>query len=467
MKKKIYALILACITLVGVCSGCGEKKAATDDGRTEITIGKWPDEDTNAQQYESRMKTKDEFEAKYPDLKVVGDAWSYSLDTFTAKAEGKTLPTLYNTWATEIQKIINMNYAADITEQLKKANYYDSFTNEIKSIISRDGKIYMIPESVYSFGLVINLNLFKEAGLMNADGSPKIPETFDDVREMAKIVHEKTGKAGFLFPTTSNFGGWSFMPLAWSFGGKFEEEISDGKYKAVFASDEVANAFKLLYDMKWTDQSMPSNTLINNDEAMKQIAVDQAAMTFAHPGQLSQLVQQNGMSIDAIAYAKMPAGPVRHVTLTGGDYLAVAPNATTEQINGVIRWLEFTGTLPQQELTDETKQQVRRTMQTQAEKGNVIIGIKDLTIWNQNNQLQQYKDELTEEFRNIDEKMVASYNDKSGIEYQAEEAVCTQDLYGILDGCIQEVLNNQNVDIPSVLKTAQENFQANYLDKLK
>lgn len=71
---------------------------------------------------------------------------------------------------------------------------------------------------------------------------------------------------------------------------------------------------------------------------------------------------------------------------------------------------------------------------------------------------------LIEEYRNVDEKHLASYNDQSGVEYQVEEPICAQELYSILDSCIQEVLTNVNVDCAELLEKAAADFQQNFLD---
>ena len=78
--------------------------------------------------------------------------------------------------------------------------------------------------------------------------------------------------------------------------------------------------------------------------------------------------------------------------------------------------------------------------------------------------MQKFSHELQQEFCNVNYNHIKLYNDKSGVEYQVEEPMCTQDLYGILDSCIQEVLNNENADCREVLKKAANDFQLNFLD---
>lgn len=461
--KRIMSAAVAAIMSMSMLAGCGgTEQGRTEDGKIRLTVGNWPDESTNPKSYADKMKKKAAFEEKYPDIVIEPDYWDYDVQTFAAKAEGETLPIIYNTHFTEAKKIKEMGYSADITSCMEKYGLKDVLSEELISEISLDGKLYLIPQSVYTLGLVLNLNLFKEAGLVNEDGSPIFPETFDDVRSMAKSITEKTGKAGFLFPTTGNAGGWNFTSLAWNFGGTFMEE-KDGKWTADFNEGSTA-AMEWLQSLKWEDNSMPSTTLVSNDEAMKLVGTDQAAMAFAHPAQINILLNQYGMNTDSIGYAKMPSGPQRHVTLMGGEYLVIAPQATEEQIDAAFKWLEFIGQLPSQTLSDETKTSLRDKYTTLAEEKREVIGIKDLSIWTNKEVTQNYKNELIEEFRNIDEKQISSYNDKSGIEYQTEEKMNAQDLYAILDGVIQEVLTTKGADCKALMEEAQSNFQNNFLN---
>lgn len=461
--KKILSLILAASMSAAMVTSCGKKDADTE-GKTVITVGNWPDEETNAELYASRMKMKEDFEEQNPDVVIKTDSWSYDVQTFAAKAEGGTLPTIYNTFATEVRKIIDLGYSADVTDVMKKYGYYDTLSEEMMKEVSEDGKVYVLPTSAYSLGLVMNLDLFEQAGLMNSDGTPKIPETFDDVREMAKVIKEKTGKAGFLFPTTGNGGGWNFTNLAWNFGGDFMKETDDG-WKADF-TDGVTAALKFLRDMKWEDNTLPTETLINNTDAMKLVATDQAAMAFAHPGQLDVLTSQFGMKADAIGYTKMPEGPAGRIALMGGDYIAFSQEATPEQLDAAFRWLMFNSSLPATELTDEVKASVRRGQEDKI-NANRVVGVNDISIWSNANEVEAYKQEVINELRNIPEKNVATYNDKTGLSYRTEEKKCAQDLYALFDRCIQEVLTNENADCQAVVDNAEQDFQNNYLNNEK
>lgn len=455
--KKIISMVMV-LAIGGACfTGCGEKSSSE---KVSISVGNWPNEQGNASSFELYKNMKDEFEEANGSIEIIPDEWGYDVQTFLPKAEGGTLPTIYTSHFTEADKIIGMGYAADVTEYIKKYGYYDKLSEFIMESISNDGKIYLIPESVYTLGLMLNLDLFEQAGLMEEDGTPKAPKTFDELIEVSRIITEKTGKAGFIFPTTENAGGWNFTALAWNFGVKFMEE-QDGKWVATFNSPECEEALQYLKDLKWKYKVLPENTLVNNTETMKAIGTGQAAMSFAHPGQARIPIVNYGLSKDSLGFAQMPAGKNMHVTLLGGAYRAISNRATPEQIDAAFKWLNFVGVSPN--LNEDSKEQIKKNYENMAEN-NWVVGVKDLSVWTNDSEVQAYKNELIDQYCNININHVKLYNNKEDIDYQTEEPVCAQDLYAVLDKCIQTVLTNENADCKTLLASAAEEFQKNYLD---
>lgn len=463
--KRTLAFILAALFGMSVLGGCGGGNGKTsgkaENGKIQLTMDSWPSEDADPKAYANAMRKKEEFEKKYPDIEVKGESWAYEIKTFTARAEGGTLPVLYRTHFTEADKIIKLGYSADITEYVKKYGYYGKINETILDKISDNGKIYLLPKSAYTLGLVINMNLFRQAGLVNSDGSPKAPKTFDELAEFAEIIKSKTGKAGFAFPTTNNQGGWLFTMLAWNYGGEFIKE-ENGKLKSAFASAECEQALNFLGDLKWNKDAMPANTVVNLNEIMKLIGTDQAAMTIMNPADLGTLMLNYGMKQEDIAVVNIPSGPKKHVTLMGGAYYAIANNAAPEQIDAAFKWLQFDGLTT--EMDDEAKERYEKNLKATYDSGNSIIGIKDISIWNDTADVTKFKNGMMEKYRNIPIENVRDYNDKNSVEFQTEEETCAQDLYNILDRCIQETLTNKGSDSKGILEKAASDFQNNFLN---
>lgn len=462
--KKLLSMTLAALLAVSALAGCEQKandQATTADGKTRIVVGQWPNPEANPESYERAMANKAEFEALHPEVLVEGNEYNYFPDTFAAMAEGGTLPTVFNAHFTEINMMTDYGYVADLTKALKERGYFDLMTPWVRESVSRGGKVYGLPSSMYTMGLVLNMDLFEQAGLVEADGTPKAPATFDELAETAKIITEKTGKAGFAFPTKENFGGWNFMNIAWSHGVDFMEEI-DGKWTATFDTPEMVEALGFLGKLKHEYGVMPVNTLVNNNDLLQMIATGEAAMTFAHPGQITQLTNQFDMDRNSIGMAQMPAGPKGRITQLGGGYYAFREDATPEQISAVLDWYEFVGTITP-ELGEEEAAKFEESLQIKEENGE-LIGIEDVSIWGEDAPVTIKKNEITKKYLNVNENHIKLYNNKEGVTLLPEEPRCGQNLYAMIDGLIQEVLNNKDADIAALVKDANANFQSNYLD---
>lgn len=210
MKKgKILSIVLAALMAVGTLSGCGQKKS--DDGKVSLSVGNWPDE-SKPSEVKNMKEKQEEFMKENPDINIIPDTYQYDTKTFTMKAAAKQLPNMFVTYFTEVQQIIKSGTAADLTDFVKKHGWDKDYNEKVFDYCKdENGKIYALPQSCYAQGLYINKALFTKAGLVNDDGSPKVPDTYEELAEYAKIIKEKTGKAGYVIPTINNCGGWHFL----------------------------------------------------------------------------------------------------------------------------------------------------------------------------------------------------------------------------------------------------------------
>ena len=79
----------------------------------------------------------------------------------------------------------------------------------VEMLADENGRIYGLPRDGYVLGMHINIDLFREAGLMTEDGLPMYPKTLQEMAEYGQIIKEKTGKAGLVFPASETYGGCS------------------------------------------------------------------------------------------------------------------------------------------------------------------------------------------------------------------------------------------------------------------
>ncbi len=92
-----------------------------------------------------------------------------------------------------------------------------------------------------------------------------------------------------------------------------------------------------------------------------------------------------------------------------------------------------------------------------------------MSVWSSAADSLKFEYDLIDKNRNVDENHVKLYNnfvENCPAEIQPEEPVCAQELYGVLDSCIQEVLTNKEADCAALLENANSDFQQNYLDNL-
>ena len=460
---KTISLALALTTACAAFSACGTKTNDKNaDGQTMISISDWPEKD-GALKDEAEDK-KSRFSKDNPDVAVSGDNWKFDLKSFYAKAAGGQLPTVYQTHFTEASAIIDAGYSADITDELKKRGLDTQFNKQILDIVSKDGKVYAYPYSAYALGMAYNVDLFKKAGLMEADGTPKQPKDWNELAEFAVKIKEATGKPGFVFPTSNNYGGWMFMPIAWSYGVNFMEK-EDGKWKAKFDCQEAVDALQYIKDLKWKYDVLPSNSLIDGTEYYKIFGTNEAGMLLSAADISNQLTSYDFDPKNLGMFA-MPSGPKKHVTLLGGALFAIAPSSTEAQVEAGMRWITYSGTT---ELTDTVKEQTVKSIETDLAQ-NKTVGIIGLSIWDKDTPTVKYNREMREKMSNINMNQVKLYNDfvadLGDCELKAEEPVCAQELYATLDSCIQEVLVNKDADCAALIKKAAADFQSNYLDNV-
>jgi len=70
----------------------------------------------------------------------------------------------------------------------------DSFTDAARGGVTKDGQMFGLPFDNWTMLFHINMNLMKQAGLVNADGTPILPTSADELIAQGKQFREKTGK---------------------------------------------------------------------------------------------------------------------------------------------------------------------------------------------------------------------------------------------------------------------------------
>lgn len=461
--KKVFAAVLATVMTAGAFAGCSGGKDKSGDGKIHISVSPWPAKE--GKDLDNANKNKAKFEKENPDVVLTGDSWQFDIQSFYPKAEAGMLPTTFTLPLTEIKKISEGGYYRDWTDVLKKYKMYDMFSDKVMELVKNsDGEMVGWPYMAYILGIAINVDMFEKAGLMEADGTPMQPKSWDELAEFAVKIKEATGKSGFSLPTSNNEGGWIFTNIAWSYGTSFMKKTNDGKWKATFDSDECAAALQFVKDLKWKYNVLPESAITTNNEINQNLAVGNTAMAIASDG-IRKSVATYGMNPNSLGMVALPAGPKRHVSLIGGSVIVVSNNSTDEQLDAVARY--YKGTY-NPVVSDEVKEKKVISIERELD-ANYAVGPYRMSVWKDSAEDIQVQKELIGKYCNININHVRLYNESlsdKNIEVQAEEPACAQDLYGVLDNCIQQVLTDKDADCKAILKKANSDFQTNFLDNI-
>lgn len=483
MKKELAALILVFTLLL---SGCGAPQTgdnstpapstpAASTPAVEITptgealvgdpnltatikLGVWPS-DTAA---EFELAMHEGFVAKmkelYPNVTIEPFYYQYAVDTYVTMASAGNAPTVFQPWFTEPQRLINAGLVADITDELKAKGWEQYMNPGYKRMLSdANDRIYGIPRDSYGLGLMLNVELFEAAGLMNDDGTPKYPKTLEELAITGQTIKEKTGAPGLCLLAMDAGGGWHFSNIAWNFGATLET-YDNGRWNAHLNSPECIAAMEYVRDLKWKYDCLTADpTQENWGSGMTQLGTGGAAMYLGANDAVDNPTAINGLAVDKLALVPFPAGPKGdQYMLAGGTAYMFAPNATSEQITACLAYLELMGKAPV--LTQDSIDGMHTDAARRVQDGIPVI--PRIQAWN-NPEYTAAELEVINQYQNIDIRFYQDYfdciNNKDSL--RGEEPIMAQEMYLELTKVIQKVLTDETADIPKLLERAQKNFQ--------
>ena len=424
----------------------------------QLKLGIWP-EDTLTDDIAMHKEFVKKFNEKHPNVEVVPAYYKYAVDTFVPKAESGNLPTIFESWYTEPQKLIAGGFVADITDILQERGWLDTLNPSIRELLSKDGRIYGIPRDGYALGLMLNVELFEEAGLVDENGYPIYPKTWEELAETAKKIKDATGMAGFCLLAKDNAGGWHFSNIAWAFGATFTVDNGDGTFTANVDSAEAIAAMQYIKDLRWKYDVLTPDP-INEDwgTGFVNIGVGTAAMYIGANDAVNQPTQVNGLPVDKLAMCALPAGPNgEQYSLSGGTPYMFSKDATVEEINAALDYLEIMGKAP------VASEEAIAGMKADAENrvSNGVPVIPRFPCWIDQDVLDA-ETQIIKDYGNVDTKMFDSYftATKQSGNLRMEEPGSAQDLYAELTKVLQAVVTDKDADIAALMQKADANYQS-------
>jgi multiple sugar transport system substrate-binding protein len=200
------------------------------------------------------------------------------------------------------------------------------------------GKLYGIPTQNETMAFIYNTDIFQKAGLDPAKG----PETWEDVKNFAKQIKDKTGKAGFGMVAKLNNGNipYRYMPLTWAYGGAALDETADNPtyQKSQFDSAGNIQALQWMLDV-YSSGGAPQSSLTNTQTEVRDLFTSgEVAMMIDHPVAYAAALPKAPDIAAKMNYVLMPKGPVRRAVAFGGWSMFISKTAKDmEAVKAVVK----------------------------------------------------------------------------------------------------------------------------------
>ncbi|MGW0283331.1 ABC transporter substrate-binding protein [Streptomyces sp. NPDC003236] len=378
-----------------------------------------------------------EFNKKYPNVTIEGRSTPGQClepPRFTAMLKAKSQPDVFYTYFTDLPQVLDNDGAADITAYVndRTVPLLKDIDPNVLGSLKQDGKLYGLPTSNYTMGLLINRKLFKQAGL-NPDAPPR---TWDEVRTAAKrIAALGDGVAGYGDYSAANTGGWHFTAQVYSLGGDIVD--ASGK-KAAFDNDIGRQVARNLHAMRWDDDSMGKTQLLKWGDLQKQIASDKLGMFLAAPDDIAYMVQQLGAKYENFGMGPIPGAKN---TLAGGNNYMIKSGISGDKIKAAVAWLNF------KNLTVGKGQ--FEWDRTKADK--LPVGVPQPNFWLGESKKKDDAARLANATMPVANFKTFMDNPVPG----KAEPPKAQEIYKVLDNVMSGILTNKDADVDKLLATAE------------
>jgi len=392
-----------------------------------------------------------EFEKANPSIIVKPTQYQWTGPTFAAKLAAGTLPTVFEVPFTDARTLGENGQLADLTSYAKALPYFSKYNPAvIAEGTTSKGKIVALPKAAYAQALHYNRALFTAAGL----NPNKPPTTWNQLRQDAKIITQKTGKPGYVeMAKDDNTAGWILTTVTYALGGRMETGTGT-KAVATLDNPYTVTALNMLKAMRWTDNSMGSNFDYGWSDINQAFAAGNVGMYISGSDVYSNLVSASAINPSIYGLGTIPLANSKNAgVLGGGTLVAVRPDANAAQKAAAMKWIDF---YYEQPLI--SKPAAIRNAKTLA-ASNQPVGVPALPIFN----AAQYALANTwiKPYINVPINQMKPFT--SGIFKQTlipEPEASTQSVYHSLDAVVQAVLTDKNTDIQSMLQQANSTAQS-------
>ncbi len=279
-KKKLLLIVIGIVVVLLIAAGVAymlmgkkdddpAKKTTTSNKQTTLVYAvHWlEDQQINGIKDKSgKVVSKglkqylDEYTTLHPNVKFTIQQIDYAeyFDKIKLLNDSGAAPDIYQVYSPWGAQYVHDGIVAAPPADIVK-DVQDNYISKAGATI--DGKIWGIPTEVNNYALLYNKDLFKSAGIVDANGNPKPPVTWQDVLDDAKKLTKTDSKGaltqyGYAFLRDNDWQAVDpFLSLLFSNGGQY---LSSDLSKAEFNSTQGVAALDAelqLFKNKSTDSN--------------------------------------------------------------------------------------------------------------------------------------------------------------------------------------------------------------------
>ena len=277
------------LAAVAACSSSSTTSASTASNTGHVTVGGFcAPPSSSPVPYKEWNEDVATFEKANPNI-TIQSIYSAQCDvpaTLTAQLAAGTEPDVYETYFGDLNQALDAGQAADITQYVNSTTvpvWKDIVPSAIAPVTA--GKtLYGIPIFNYTQGLVINRQLFTEAGL-----NPNTPPTtWAQVEtDAAAITKLGNGIYGYGDYSADNNGGWHFTSELDANGGAMTNATGT---TASFDTTQGTQVLDALHTLRFTDKAMSATEALGWGTLQKQMAAGKLGMYIAAPDDIYQVI---------------------------------------------------------------------------------------------------------------------------------------------------------------------------------
>lgn len=439
--------IAAVVALAAAAALAGCSQPAS--GKTEIRVATFPP-GADAAAYEAFTAQEEQFEADHPDIDVIGVEYEWKGPTFAVQLAGGSLPDVFTVPFTDAKTLLENGQLMDVTAEVEELGYADKFNPIVlEGVQDADGNVYGFPRQAYAMGLHYNRALFEAAGL-DPDAPPT---TWDEVREAADAIAEATGKAGYAQMTMNNTGGWQLTAATVAHGGRTQTGDSESGYTSTIDNPGTVAALEFLRQLRWEDDSMGSNFLLDWGSINQEFAAGNIGMYTSGSDVYTALVRDFSLDPEVYGLTVVPLEGDDAGTLGGGDIAVISPTVDDATKAAAVEWIDW---YYMQKLLDEdaAKLDAKTLFDSDQAVGTPVLPVLDQETY-------ELSREWIAEYINVPTDQMQSFFDHIFDQTPVGEPKGqTQAIYALLDSVVQAVLTDENADIEALLEQADRDAQA-------